>query len=126
MDNQPYSKREQDNFFSQITNNLAEQKEILERIEQQTTTTNGRVNKLEIEKDILKEEVKSLSKTRDVVTRWGGAIALGAFLLGLAPFVYQLLRELQKPDKLTTTISEDTAQVFVEGIREILKEQAKY
>lgn len=44
---EPYSKREQDYHFKVILDKLDKQDTILERIESQTTKTNGRVSKLE-------------------------------------------------------------------------------
>ena len=46
MDNVPYTKREQDEWRSDVKNQL-------DRIESQTTKTNGRVNKLEVWKALL-------------------------------------------------------------------------
>lgn len=46
-DIQPYSKRELDHFFSELTAHLTKQDKSLERIETQTMKTNGRVSKLE-------------------------------------------------------------------------------
>jgi len=44
---EPYSKRELDNFFGGISDHLKTQDEILVRIEDQTKKTNGRVTRLE-------------------------------------------------------------------------------
>lgn len=47
MSDKPYSKREQDNFMTEIFKRMDSQDKVLERIEIQTTKTNGRVNGLE-------------------------------------------------------------------------------
>ena len=47
MEEQNYSKRELDHYFGEIKETLEKQNIILERIEGQTTKTNGRVSKLE-------------------------------------------------------------------------------
>lgn len=46
-DDSPYSKREQDNFHDELMKRMDKQDVVLERIETQTTRTNGRVSKLE-------------------------------------------------------------------------------
>lgn len=106
---------------------MDKQDSTLQRIEESTlatkeqaTNTNGRVSLLEAENKILKETVSNLDKTKDTVTRWGGAIALICFLLGLAPFMYQLLKDRTKPQ-----ITNETVTLFVEGIRQVLEDQAE-
>lgn len=123
---QPYSKREQDHFFTDLFNRMDKQDLTLQRIEDvvlatrdQATKTNGRVSLLEAENRVLKEEISSLNKTKDTVTRWGGAIALVCFLLGLAPFMYQLFKDR------TNTMDKQTVTAFVEGVRQVLEDQAE-
>lgn len=48
-----YSKRELDHYFTDIKQTLVSQNIILERIEQQTTKTNGRVSKLEFWRGVI-------------------------------------------------------------------------
>ena len=47
MNEDPYSKREQDHFFGELFKRMDTQDVTLERIETQTSKTNGRVTKLE-------------------------------------------------------------------------------
>ena len=122
---EPYSKREQDIFFKELFGRMDKQDATLQRIEslqqdtkEQAIKTNGRVSVLEAENRVLKESVASLETTKETVTKWGGAIALVCFLLGLAPFMYQLLKD--RPQ-----ISNGTVTLFVEGIRQVLEDQAE-
>lgn len=57
MDNKPYSKREQDEKWAEIANALS-------RIEIQTTTTNGRVTRLEKIITVVVTAIAVLSVTR--------------------------------------------------------------
>lgn len=52
-DDSNYSKRELDHYFGDIKQTLEKQNIILERIEGQTTRTNGRVSKLEFWKSVI-------------------------------------------------------------------------
>lgn len=122
----PYSKREQDIFFKELFTRMDKQDSTLQRIEEftsatkeQATKTNGRVSLLEAENKVLEDTVTTLNKTKDTVTRWGGAIALVCFLLGLAPFMYQLLKDSRRPQ-----VTNETVSLFVEGIQKVLEEQA--
>lgn len=124
---EPYSKREQDIFFKELFGRMDKQDATLQRIEslqqdtkEQAIKTNGRVSVLEAENRVLKESVASLETTKETVAKWGGAIALVCFLLGLAPFMYQLLKDSRKPQ-----ISNGTVTLFVEGIRQVLEDQAE-
>ena len=47
MEESNYSKRELDHYFKDIKDTLNKQNQVLERIENQTTKTNGRVSRLE-------------------------------------------------------------------------------
>lgn len=48
MPDEPYSKREQDHFFGDLFKRMDKQDASLNRIEEQTMRTNGRVTRLEI------------------------------------------------------------------------------
>ena len=119
MNDEPYSKREQDHFFKELFWRMDKQDSTLQRIEEQTVKTNGRVSLLEAENKVLKGTLDSVNKTKDTVTRWGGAVALVCFLLGLAPFMYQLLKDSRRPQ-----VTNETVSLFVEGIQKVLEEQA--
>ena len=47
MEDTNYSQRELDHFFTDLKSDIKEIKDVLNRVEQQTTRTNGRVTKLE-------------------------------------------------------------------------------
>lgn len=98
---------------------MDKQDSTLQRIEEQTVKTNGRVSLLEAENKVLNGTLDSVNKTKDTVTRWGGAVALVCFLLGLAPFMYQLLKDSRRPQ-----VTNETVSLFVEGIQKVLEEQA--
>lgn len=117
---QPYSKRELDFRFDELFKRMDKQDVLLERIETQTTKTNGRVNLLEAENTLLKTSLTGLQKTRDQVIKWGGGLALAAFIVGLLPFLFMLYKDIRKPPEEPTV----TVSLLTEALKQALAEQA--
>lgn len=74
---EPYTKREQDYHFKVILDRMDKQDEVLTRIEEQTTKTNGRVSKLEWWRSGI---------------IWAGGV-IGAICLSFIPIFISMMKE---------------------------------
>lgn len=78
MADKNYSKRELDHYFTDIKSILEKQNTTLERIEVQTTKTNGRVTKNENDIDTLKQQ--KTDARRELLWACGILVSITIFL----------------------------------------------